>query len=130
MKVQILVADDREAIRRQVRLILASRPNLEVCAEAADGTEAVEKTRELNPDLVVLDITMPKMNGLEAAREIKSFAPEIPILILTVHKSKQLMEEAAKIGVRGYVTKADASQNLLTAVDAVLQKMTFFPSES
>jgi DNA-binding NarL/FixJ family response regulator len=127
--VQILIADDREAIRKQVRLILTSRPNLEVCAEAADGKEAVEKTRELNPDLVILDITMPILNGLDAARVIKGFAPDIPILVLTVHKSRQLMQEAQKIGVQGYVTKAEASQTLLHAVDAVLQKRTFFPSE-
>jgi DNA-binding NarL/FixJ family response regulator len=127
--VQILIADDREAIRKQVSLILTSRPDLEVCAEAADGKEAVEKTRELNPDLVILDITMPILNGLDAARMIKGFAPDIPILVLTVHKSEQLMQEAKKIGVQGYITKAEASQTLLHAVDAVLQKRTFFPSE-
>jgi DNA-binding NarL/FixJ family response regulator len=127
--VQILIADDREAIRKQVSLILTSRPDLEVCAEAADGKEAVEKTRELNPDLVILDITMPILNGLDAARMIKRFAPDIPILVLTVHKSEQLMQEAKKIGVQGYITKAEASQTLLHAVDAVLQKRTFFPSE-
>jgi DNA-binding NarL/FixJ family response regulator len=127
--VQILIADDREAIRKQVSLILTSVPNLEVCAEAANGKEAVEKTRELNPDLVILDITMPILNGLDAARMIKRFAPDIPILVLTVHKSRQLMQEAQKIGVQGYVTKAEASQTLLRAVDAVLQKRTYFPSE-
>jgi two-component system nitrate/nitrite response regulator NarL len=127
--VQILIADDREAIRKQVSLILTSVPNLEVCAEAANGKEAVEKTRELNPDLVILDITMPILNGLDAARMIKGFAPDIPILVLTVHKSRQLMQEAQKIGVQGYVTKAEASQTLLRAVDAVLQKRTYFPSE-
>jgi DNA-binding NarL/FixJ family response regulator len=127
--VQILIADDREAIRKQVSLILTSRPDLEVCAEAADGKEAVEKTRELNPDLVILDITMPILNGLDAARMIKGFAPDIPILVLTVHKSEQLMQEAKKIGVQGYITKAEASQTLLHAVDAVLQKRTFFPFE-
>ena len=126
---QILIADDREAIRKQVSLILTSVPNLEVCAEAVNGKEAVEKTRELNPDLVILDITMPVLNGLDAARMIKGFAPDIPILVLTVHKSRQLMQEAQKIGVQGYVTKAEASQTLLRAVDAVLQKRTYFPSE-
>ena len=126
---RILIADDLEAIRRQVRLILTSRPGLEVCAEAANGKEAVEKTRELNPDLVILDITMPLMNGLDAARTIGEIAPDIPVLILTVLKSRQLMEEARKIGVQVYVTKADASQNLLPAVDALLQKSSYFPSE-
>jgi DNA-binding NarL/FixJ family response regulator len=127
---QILIADDREAIRKQVGLILTSRPNLEVCAEAANGKEAVEKARELNPDLVILDITMPELNGLEAARKIREFAPAISILVLTVHKSKQLMEEAKKIGIQGYVAKPEASKTLLTAVDAVLHNQTYFPSES
>jgi DNA-binding NarL/FixJ family response regulator len=128
--VRILIADDREAIRKQVSLILASRPDLEVCAEAANGEEAVEKTRELNPDLVILDITMPVMNGLDAARTIRSLGLNVPILVLTVHKSRQLVEEAQKIGAQGYVTKGDASQTLLSAVDAVIRGLSFFPSES
>jgi DNA-binding NarL/FixJ family response regulator len=128
--VRILIADDREAIRKQVSLILSARPDLEVCAEASNGEEAVEKTRELNPDLVILDITMPVMNGLDAARTIRSLGLNVPILVLTVHKSKQLVEEAKKIGVRGYVTKADASQSLLSAADAVGQGLPFFSSES
>ena len=126
---RILVADDQEAIRKRVCSILESRIDVQVCAEAADGKEAVEKAQELNPDLIILDITMPILNGLDAARMIKGFAPDIPILVLTVHKSEQLMQEAKKIGVQGYITKAEASQTLLHAVDAVLQKRTFFPSE-
>jgi DNA-binding NarL/FixJ family response regulator len=106
-----------------------SRGDLEVCAEASNGKEAVEKARELNPDLVILDITMPELNGLDAARQIRSFAPNLPILILSVHKSKQVVEEAKKIGVRGYVTKGDTIQKLLLAVDTVLQDQTFFPTE-
>lgn len=125
---RILIADDREAIRKQIGLILSARPDMEVCAEAANGEEAVEKTRELKPDLVILDITMPVMNGMETARTIRSFGLDVPILVLTVHKSRQLVEEA--IGVQGYVTKADASQTLLSAVDAVGRGLSFFPSES
>jgi two-component system nitrate/nitrite response regulator NarL len=128
-QVRILIADDLEAIRRQVSLILTSRPELEVCAEAENGKEAVEKSRELQPDLIILDITMPILNGLDAARRIRTFAPETPILILTVHKSRQLMEEAKKIGVRGYVTKGDAGEKLLDAVDAVTNSQSYFPSE-
>jgi DNA-binding NarL/FixJ family response regulator len=128
--VRILIADDREAIRKQVSLILAARPDLEVCAEAAYGEEAVEKTRELNPDLVILDITMPLMNGLDAARTIRSLGLKVPIVVLTVHKSNQLVEEAKKIGVQGYVTKADARQSLLSAIDAVGRGLPFYSSES
>jgi DNA-binding NarL/FixJ family response regulator len=126
--VRILIADDQEAIRKRVSSILKARPNLEVCAEAANGSDAIKKAQESNPDLIVLDITMPEVNGLDAARKIKEFAPDTPIVILTVHKSKQLMEEAKIIGVRGYVTKGEAGQNLLTAIDAVLQNQTFFPT--
>jgi DNA-binding NarL/FixJ family response regulator len=126
--VRVLVADDQEAIRKRVASIIQSNPNLEVCAEAANGLEAIEKAQESNPDLVVLDITMPDLNGFEAARKIKQIAPDTPILILTVHKSRQLMEEAKMIGVHGYVTKAEAGQCLLKAIDAVLQNEAFFPT--
>jgi len=128
--VRVLIADDQEAIRRRVSAIIASQANLEVCAEAADGNEAVDKAQKSNPDLIVLDITMPGINGLDAARKIKEFAPDTPILILTVHKSGQLIEEAQKIGVSGYVTKAEAGQHLLKAVDAVLRNETFFPANT
>jgi DNA-binding NarL/FixJ family response regulator len=110
-------------------MTLASRLALESFEEAADGAEAVEKAHALNPDLIILDITMPVMSGLDAARKIRQFAPETPILILTMHKSKQLMEEAVKIGVRGYVVKAEAGQSLIPAVHAVLQSQTFFPTD-
>ena len=110
-------------------LTLASHIALEACDEAADGEEAVEKAQESRPDVIILDITMPVMNGLEAARKIQQFSPNTPIVILSMHKSKQLMEEAQKIGVRGYVVKAEAGQNLVTAVNAVLENRTFFPTE-
>ncbi len=126
---RILVADDQEAIRKRVRSILVSKRTFEVCAEVPNGREAVEKARELKPDLIILDITMPELNGLDAARLIRQFSPETPIVILSVHKSRQLMYEAQKIGVQGYVTKEDANQDLIRAVDAVLQKLTFFPQE-
>jgi len=127
--VRVLVADDQPGIRKRVCLTLATRLSLEACEEAANGAEAVEKARESQPDLVILDITMPVMNGLDAARQIRQFSPETPILILTMHKSKQLMEEAHKIGVHGYVVKAEAGQSLVTAVTAILRGQTFFPAE-
>lgn len=108
---------------------LRSRKGFEVCGEAANGAEAVEKAQELNPDLVILDITMPLLNGLEAARIIHAASPSTPIVILSVHKSRQLIEEAKRIGVRGYVTKTDAGQDLVKAVDTVLQNQTFFPAD-
>jgi two-component system nitrate/nitrite response regulator NarL len=127
--VRIVVADDQEVVRKRVVATLMSRGDLEVCAEASNGMEAVDKVRQMNPDLVILDITMPQLNGLDAARQIRVFAPGLPILILSVHKNRQVVEEAKKIGVRGYVTKGDAIQKLLLAVDTVLQNQTFFPTE-
>lgn len=127
--VRILVADDQEAVRKRVVATLLSRRGFEVCAEASNGLEAVERAKETKPDLVVLDITMPEMNGLDAARQIRTFLPDTQILILSVHKGKQLMEEARKIGVMGYVTKGEAVQKLVQAVDAVLKNETFFPND-
>jgi DNA-binding NarL/FixJ family response regulator len=126
---RILVADDQEAVRKRVCATLASRSDFEVCAEASDGQEAVEKAARLGPDLVILDITMPVLNGLDAARVILKSRPKTPILILSVHRSKQLIEEAKRIGVRGYVTKGETIQNLIRAADAVLANQTFFPSD-
>jgi two-component system, NarL family, nitrate/nitrite response regulator NarL len=128
-RVRILVADDQPGIRKRVCLTLAARLTLEICDEAANGQEAVEKAQESNPDLIILDITMPLLNGFDAARQIRVFSPDTPILILTMHKSRQLMEEAQKIGVHGYVVKAEAGQSLVNAVTALLQHQTFFPTE-
>lgn len=127
--VRILIADDQEAIRKEIQSILVSGGGFEVCAEAANGREAVEKAQELNPDLIILDITMPTLNGLDAARMIKQVSPNMPIVILSTHKSKQFIKEVQKIGVQGYVTKDQASQDLIRAVNAVLNEQPFFPSE-
>jgi len=127
--VRILVADDQEGVRKRVIAILTSRKGFEVCGEAITGKEAVQLAKELKPDLIVLDITMPEVNGLDAARQIRDVAPDTLILILSVHKSSQLMEEARKVGVRGYVTKGEAVQKLVQAVDAVLQDRSFFPED-
>ena len=126
---RVLIADDQPGIRKRVCLTLAARMAMEACDEAANGAEAVELAQESRPDVIILDITMPVMNGLDAARKIRQFCPDTPILILTMHKSKQLMEEAQKIGVRGYVVKAEAGQSLVSAVNAVLLRQTFFPTE-
>jgi DNA-binding NarL/FixJ family response regulator len=99
--VRVLVADDQEPVRKRICATLASRPDFEVCAEAANGQEAVDKAKGLRPDLVILDITMPVMNGLDAARMIRESCPTTPIVILSVHRSKQLIEEAQRIGVQG-----------------------------
>ena len=126
---RILLADDHEAIRKRVRSILVSHRGFEVCGEAADGREAIEKAQVFKPDLIILDITMPLTNGLDAARTIKRILPETPIVILSMHKSRQLVKEAQEIGVQGYVIKEEASQDLIEAAEAALHERTFFPSE-
>ena len=128
--VRILVADDQEAVRKRICAILVSRRDFEVCAEASTGMEALEKAKALNPDLIILDITMPVLNGLDAARLIRAAMPTASILILSVHQSKQLVAEARRIGVQGYVTKEEGGRRLVQAVDAVLQHQTFFPTET
>src|SRR6266700_4350556 len=106
---RILVADDHEIVRRGLCAILESDTGWEVCGEAADGREAVEKTRQLNPDVVILDIGMPSLNGLEATRQILRGNPLQRVLILTVTDAEQLIEEVLKAGARGFVLKADAA---------------------
>jgi DNA-binding NarL/FixJ family response regulator len=127
-KVRILVADDHEVVRRGVRALLEARPGWEVCAEATDGREAVAKTAETRPDVVILDIGMPGLNGLEAARQIRKGSPQSEVLILTMHESEQVVQEVLAAGARGYVLKSDAGRDLVAAVEAVHGKRTFFTS--
>jgi DNA-binding NarL/FixJ family response regulator len=124
---RILIADDHEAVRKGVCAILSSRADVEVCGEAENGKETIEKANALKPDLIILDITMPVLSGFEAAREIRKTLPNVPILILSMHESNQLIEEAKKLGVQGYVTKTQVGSTLLDAVDKLLRNETFFP---
>ena len=124
---RILIADDHEIMRRGVRSVLESRRDVEVC-EANDGEEAVEKTKELHPDLVILDISMPRLDGFSAARRIKEASPLTPIVIFSLDRTEAFIEVARKIGASGYITKGESGQTLLKAVDAVLHNQTYFPT--
>jgi DNA-binding NarL/FixJ family response regulator len=126
---RILIADDHEVVRKGICAILAARQDLQVCGEAANGREAVDKARELHPDAVILDITMPRMDGFAAAREIKKLLPHVPIIFLSMHDGHSVVEEAKSAGGQGYVRKLQAGSELLKALDAVLQNKSFFPSE-
>lgn len=128
ISLRILIADDHETVRKGVCSILASRKDLEVCGEASNGKEAIEKASELKPDLVILDITMPVLDGFSAAKQIRKLLPDVPILFLSMHDAQQWIEEAKAIGVQGFVSKSDIAGVLLTAVDTVLQKQSYFPA--
>ena len=127
MTVRILVADDHPVVRHGLRTLLGSRPEWEIVDEAEDGIQAVERAERLKPDVVVLDVSMPKMDGLEACRRIRKRLPKSEVLIVTQHDSAQMMREALSAGARGYVVKSDAARDLLAAVEAVSQHRFFFP---
>ena len=125
MTVRILVVDDHPIVRQGLKTLLEGHSGWEVIGEASDGAEALEKTRELNPDVMVLDVTMPRMNGLEACRLLRRQYPELEILFVTQHDSPQMMREALEAGARGYVVKSNAARDLLAAVEAVSQHRVF-----
>jgi CheY-like chemotaxis protein len=124
---RILIADDFPALRRGVRAILEGRVDTEVCGEAEDGEEAVEKAIALKPDLIVLDISMPRMDGFEAARRILAVSRDTPILIFSMHLTSWHVNEAKKVGCRGYVSKTAPPESFLRAIQALLRGETFFP---
>lgn len=123
---RILIADDHEVARRGIRAVLESHPGWEVCGEAKDGREAVELASREKPDLILLDIGMPNLNGLEAARQILAVSPDIAILILTMHDSDQVVREVLRAGARGFLLKSDAGRDLVAAVEALQLQRTFF----
>jgi DNA-binding NarL/FixJ family response regulator len=124
--VSILIADDHELVRKGIRTVLESRPGWQVVAEASDGREAVKKTQETKPNVAILDISMPQLNGLEATRQIAKEAPHTKVLILTVHDADPFIQQILEAGARGYLLKSDASPDLVSAVDAILRNKTFF----
>jgi DNA-binding NarL/FixJ family response regulator len=123
---KILIVDDHDIIRRGLKDLLTAKPGWDVCAEAKTGREAVALAEQLKPDIIVMDISMPDLNGLEAARRIHKVLPKTGILILTMHFSDQLVREVVEAGARGYILKSDADRELVTAVDSIANRRTFF----
>jgi DNA-binding NarL/FixJ family response regulator len=124
---RILIVDDHEVLREGIRtLIKKSRPNWEICGEAASGGEALASAAALKPSVLVLDITMPGMNGLEAASRIFRLDPECRIVIFTMHQSATIEAEVRSVGAQGFVLKSEASQNLILAIETVLAGGTFY----
>lgn len=118
--VQVLVVDDYEPFRRFICSALEKRPALRVVGEASDGLEAVRRAEELKPDLILLDIGLPTLNGIEVARQVRKLAPESKIIFVSQESSPEVMQAALDLGARGYVVKAKAGSDLLAAIDAVL----------
>lgn len=128
MAVRILIADDDPAIRRLLRRLIENHDDWSVCGDAGTGESAIAMASRLNPDVVVLDLAMPQMNGLQAAREISHTAPETPMLLLTVQEvSKELTREAIHAGFKGAVSK-DTGSEVIKAIELLLKNQVFFQS--
>lgn len=126
--IRILITDDYADWRRQVRSLLQARPEWQVIAEASDGLEAVQKAQAVKPDLILLDIGLPKLNGVEAARRIQQLSPSSRIIFLSQSNDLEIVRAALSAGARGYVRKTDVKRELLPAIDAVLQGKQFVSS--
>jgi DNA-binding NarL/FixJ family response regulator len=126
--VRVLLADDHPLVRRGLRTILAARSEFEICAEATTGREAIEKAKAASPEVVLLDVSMPDMNGLEATRTLRKMLPCTEVLILTQHDSEAMISEALRAGAYGYMLKSDALADLTTAVECVSRHRPFFTS--
>ncbi len=129
MAFRIFIADDHEVVRKGLISLLEAQPGWEVCGEAGDGREAVEKAFELKPDITILDIGMPGLNGLEATRQILKVNPDAKILVLTLHDSDSVVREVLNAGARGFLLKSDAARDLVAAAEALRRDKTYFTSK-
>jgi DNA-binding NarL/FixJ family response regulator len=125
---RILVADDHEVVRKGLISILEQRPEWQVCGEASNGREAAEKAKQLMPDVVVMDVSMPGLNGLDATRQVVKANPATKVLILTLHDSDQIVRDVLDAGARGFLLKSDSGCELVAAVDALRRDKTYFTS--
>jgi DNA-binding NarL/FixJ family response regulator len=126
---RILIADDHEVVRKGLIALLQGQTDWQVCGEAVDGREAVDKAQQLRPDVIILDIGMPSLNGLEATRQILKSNPHARVLILTLHDSDQVVRDVLNAGARGFLLKSDAARDLVAAVEALRRDKTYFTSK-
>lgn len=126
---RVLAVDDHDLVRRGICAVLAADPTLTICGEAIDGQDAVEKAKQLAPDLVVTDISMPSLNGPEATRQVLKLRPDVQIVIVSQHSSSEVIRQAIQAGAHGYVDKSSISTKLLEAIEKVRIKKTRHPSD-
>jgi DNA-binding NarL/FixJ family response regulator len=127
VSVRVLIVDDHAGFRKAIRRFLESNPNVSVCGEAANGLQAIEMARELQPDVILMDITMDGLNGLDATRVIRSELPKAKVVILSQHDSPHMFAAAMKAGANAYVTKSQATLCLFPAIEAVMKGEAFGP---
>ncbi|HUB02571.1 MAG TPA: response regulator transcription factor [Terriglobales bacterium] len=123
--VRVLLVDDHDVARRGIRSVLAGNPDLEVVGETADGEDAVRKAKDLHPDIILLDISLPGISGIDAAKSIHKISPESRIIFVSQHDSVRIAKDALSVGAAGYVVKSDAGRDLLAAIDAAQGGRTF-----
>jgi DNA-binding NarL/FixJ family response regulator len=126
--IRILIADDHEIVRQGVRNLVSSQPDMELCGEATIGRDAVDLATRLVPDVAILDISMPGLNGIEATRQILKSNPEIRVLMFTMHEAEQLVHEVFGAGAKGYLLKSDAGRHLIAAIRTVASGSHYFSS--
>ena len=128
LAMRVLVADDFEPLRRFVSSTIAKLPQLKLVGEASDGLEAVQKTKELQPDMILLDVNLPKLNGFEVARRVREHIPQLKIIFFSGDRSFDIAEDALRMGAVGYLVKSDAGRELIPALEATLQGKYYFSS--
>jgi two-component system response regulator NreC len=123
--IRVLVADDHTILRSGLRMLLNAQPDIEVIGEASDGRQAISETQQLQPDVILMDITMPTINGIEATRQIKSLLPEVKVLILTMHENEEYLFRALRAGASGYILKEAADTELITAIRLIQEGRSY-----
>jgi DNA-binding NarL/FixJ family response regulator len=127
--IRILVADDHEIVREGLRAIIERQPGWEVCGDAATGREAISQAEKLKPDIIVMDIGMPELNGLDAARQIRKATPEVEVLMFTANETEDVIRQVFQSGARGYLLKNEANKHLVPAVEMLSKHRTYFSSK-